>query len=121
MLWLKPQAVREKRREGRKGGRGCGYLPRVRMRMRISVMGLGQMIMVVYVLRLGVARIRFLLTMQSYCKNLDSAISDVRQMQVMWAGGFYLERTLLHIHPIHNLKPKTTSSQQNSILQVISK
>ena len=53
------------------------------MRMRISVMGLGQMIMVVYVLRLGVAGIRFLLTMQSYGKILNRAISIVREMNIV--------------------------------------
>ena len=74
-----------------------------------SLKGPGQMIMVVYVLRLGVARIRFLLTMQSYGKIPDPAISDVRQMQGICAGGFYLERTLPHIHPIHSLGPMTTS------------
>ena len=52
--WVNWNAVAEatgskrEEEEGRKGGeRGCRYLPRVRMRMRISVMGWGQMIMVV--------------------------------------------------------------------------
>ena len=67
--------------------------------------------MCICVLRLGVAGIRFLLTMQSYGKIPDPAISDVRQMQETCAGGFYLELTLPHIHPIHNLRPMTTSSQ----------
>ena len=53
--WVNWNAVAEatgsKREEevGRKGEQGCGYISRVRMRMRISVMWLGQMIMVVWV------------------------------------------------------------------------
>ena len=44
------EATGSKREEESRVGRGwsCGYLPRVRMRMMISVMGLGQMIMVVW-------------------------------------------------------------------------
>ena len=107
MLWLKPQAVREKRRRvGRR--RGWGYLPRVRMRMRRSardedgsLKGPGQMIMVVYVLRLGVARIRFLLTMQSYGKIPDPTISDVRQMQGICAVGILLG-TYASAHTSHS-------------------
>ena len=63
------------------------------------------------VLRLGVARIRFLLTMQNFGKNPNSAISYVRQMQLICVGEFYLERTLPYIHPIYNLGPMTTSLQ----------
>ena len=50
--------------------------------------------MCIYVLRLGVAEIRFLLTMQSYGKIPDPAISDVRQMQVICAVGINLGGTL---------------------------